>query len=418
MILATRHGDRELRSIGGMFAGDSAIPMPAIGVGLGAWSASGRRVTVESASGLPAILRGIRIISEAVASMPLLAIETDEEGDNRRAKETWQRELLHDSPNEQGTTPFTFKEYLTASMVARGGGFALKAKARGRVQALYPLRPSRVRPKYKNEELVFDVTSGKGQTKTLTAEDVLYIPGLLLDDPSIGVSPITVAANALGTGLGAEEYAGRFFDNDATPAGVIKFTQSADSQAAKDSRDTWEDRHRGGRNAHKVAALFGGADYQSIGVTARDAQIIETQKWTVEQCARVLGLPGWLLGAETGSRARVTPEEKNMEVMQFSINPWLKRFEEGLHADPDLFPDKTLYPVFDADHLVRADMGMRYEAYLKARQGGWQSVNDIRRKENEPPIEGGDDYQATPVGGAPNLQPGQGETGVPEDPTA
>jgi HK97 family phage portal protein len=402
-----------------MFAGTDAIPLPAVGVGMGSWSASGRRVTPEIAEGLPAILRGVRLIAETVAAMPLQVITSDAEGNHAEATDTWQWELLHNRPNDTQRTPFAFKEFMVASMVARGNAYALKAKSRGRVQALYPLSPRRVFPKYlaDGETLVYEVRSATQKTVTLGSDKILHIPGVLLDDPCIGVSPITVAANALGTALGVEEWAGRFFDRDATPGGVLKFKQQGDSQAAKDTRETWQGMFRGASKSHGTAALFGGAEYQQIGVDAAAAQLIEAQKWSVDQSARVLGLPAWALGGQD-MNPRSTPEQRNSELLVFSMAPWLKRGQEGLHADDDLFPDKAaLTPVFDTDHLVRVEMLPRYQSYTFGRQAGWLSQNDVRKKENLPPIEGGDEYLTTPVGGAPNLQPGQGDTSgqVPAD---
>lgn len=415
MILATRRGDMNARAVGGMFTGVDAIPLPSVGVGLGVWSHAGRRVTPEVASGLPAMLRAIRVYAETIAAMPLTIIEEKSDGTKERAKDCWQYELLHDKPNDMQKGSFPFKEFMVASAVARGNAFALKAKARGRVRALYPLSPKRVTPRYlkDGETLVYDVRNKQGEITTVTSEVMLHIPGMLLDDPLIGVSPILVNANAVGSALGSQEYAGRFFDNDATPSGVIQFKkQNADSQAARDTRSTFEDRHRGARNSHRIAALFGDAEYKQIGVDAEAAQIIESQRWGVDEVGRAMGLPAWILGG-TDQNPRSTPEQRNSELLTFSFAPWLERFVEGFWSDPDLFPDKsTLRPYFESEHLVRAELFLRYQSYSLARQGGWLSVNDIRRKENEPPVEGGDLYQQTPVGGAPNEGEGEPE---PED---
>jgi hypothetical protein len=103
-----------------------------------------------------------------------------------------------------------------------------------------------------------------------------------------------------------------------------------------------------------------------------------------------------------------------MELLQFSFAGKFIGIEQALHADDDLFPDKELAPQFLADGMLRASTLMRYQAYVQGRQAGWLSANDVRLKENLPPIEGGDEYQVTPVGGAPNLQPGQGGEQPPD----
>lgn len=415
MIVRTPAGNVELRT---PFGNEDQIPLP--GQAVGGWSYAGKRVTTARATGIPAALKGIRVLGETVGALPMIVYR---DGDNGRdkARDAPQWDLLHTKPNDV-QTPFGFKAFIAASIVGHGGAYVLKAKSRGKVQALYPLNPTRVNVKCVAGELLFRVRNDKGEGgyTDLTTRDVLYIPGLLLDDPYIGVSPFMVAANAVGTTLAVQEYTGRFFEGDATPSGVLQMPFGADTQQARDTREFWEDRHRGSGKAHRVGVLFGGATYTQVGLDAQSAQIIETQRWGVDEIARVLGLPAWVLGG-TDQNPRSTPEQRSEDLVRFSILPLGVRIEEAFHADDDLFPDKDLFPELLTDGLMRADMAVRNAAYLQARQAGWLSVNDIRRKENEPPIgPEGDEYQFTPVGGAPNLQPGQGDKPAPAggDPNA
>ena len=111
-----------------------------------------------------------------------------------------------------------------------------------------------------------------------------------------------------------------------------------------------------------------------------------------------------MLGAEGAATAASAHEEADRFV-KFSLGPRLRRIELAFRADPDLFGGTDLFPEFLVDSLLRPDTETRYQTYLIARQGGILSTNEIRELENRPPIEGGDVVQATPVGGAPNLQP-------------
>lgn len=398
-----------LRSGGGlvvhrdMFAGVDAIPLPS--TELGQWTPSGRRVTTVKARGLPPVLRGIRIMAETTGTLPILVYRGDPQNPALLAEVDAgpQYELLGKKPNMM-QTPFDFKAYIVSAIYGYGNAYLLKAKSkRFGVTELWPITPSRVIPETKsNTEIVYKVRPAKAGEREveLTREDLIHIPGILLDDPYIGVSPLSISAVAIGTGLAVEEFSARFFDRDATPGGLIEHPGAKDTQAAKDMREIWNDRHRGSKKAHGIGALFGGASYKQIGVNAKDAQVIEAQQWTVDQSANVIGLPPRELGG-SDPNPRATPEERNMDLLQ-SVMPWLVRTEQALHADNDLFPDKELVPRFYTDGMLRASMSTRFEAYVSARQAGWLSINDIRRREGEPPIPDGDDYQATPVGGAPN----------------
>lgn len=399
MSWATRVGGgrAELRA---NFGAEDILPRPSQAGG--SWSVAGRRVTPSSAFGLPAALAAIRILAQTVGSMPMLVHSGERHASSVPAPDAPQWALLNRRPNDQ-QTPFDFYSFLITSLQGYGGAAILKTKGRGGVEELYPMDPRRYAPRVEGGKLVFHLHGGA----KLTREDVIYVPGLLLENPLIGVSPITAHANAIGTAIGVEEYAGRFFENDATPGGVLNMPFNSNSTQAKDQKELWEDGHRGGNRAHKMAVLFGGATYQTVGVNARDAQIVESQQWGVDQMARCFGLPGWILGAEKDGAGALSSEARRAELLMFAVQPWIARIEQALHKDDDLFPDKSLFPAMFSDGLLRADTATRYAAYLQGRQAGWLSVNDIRAEENKPPIEGGDEYQTTPVGGAPNLQPGE-----------
>lgn len=402
MILATPSGRRQLRAA--QFGDGHPIPLPS--QSQGNWSSSGRLVSTDSAMGLPAVMMAIRLISETLGTLPLVVYEGDE-AEKKRRPDAPQWAVLHDQPNSN-QTPFEVWSYVAASMQGWGGAFVLKGKSllagSKTVVSLEPMDPARVRPKVKNGELLFDVRGPGGSTDVLSASDVLYIPGLLVaSNPLIGVSAISAHREALGGALALEAYGNRFFSNNALPSLVIKSDAGNRSQRAE-AKESWDNAHQGGYN-QGTAVLPPGWDVEKIGLSPADSQFVEGQKWSVDQVARIFKIVPPVMIGGTIDNPRATPEERNADFLQFTMTDQFVRIEQRLHADDDLFPDKALRPMFVADGFARADMEARFQAYTLARQAGWLSVNDIRRKEGLPEIEGGDDYQQTPVGGAPNLQP-------------
>lgn len=401
MILRTPQGPRKLRMA--QFGDGHPIPLPSQARGV--WSASGKLVSPETAMGLPAAMAAIRLLAETLGSFPLVVVEGDTD-DKQKRPDTPQWELLHDQPSPN-QTPFEAWSFAMASIQGWGGGFLLKGKGMLQgsrtVLSLDAMDPARVAPKVKDGELLFDVAQRDGRRETLSRRDVLYIPGLLVGHPLIGVSPITAHREALGGALALEEYGNRFFSNSAVPSMAIK-SQAATRQQRQEAKESWENAHRG-QFQQGTAVLPPGWEIEKIGVSPQDAQFVEGQKWSVDQAARVFKIvPAVMIGG-TDTASRITPEQRNQDFLQFTMTPQMVRVEQRLHADNDLFPDKGLRPMFLPDSLLRADMKTRFEAYTLARQAGWLSVNDIRLREGLAPIEGGDDYQQTPVGGAPNLQP-------------
>ena len=135
-------------------------------------------------------------------------------------------------------------------------------------------------------------------------------------------------------------------------------------------------------------------------VNMQDLAMVDQMKLSVEDIARIFGLPAQLItGDPIGDTQQVTEQ-----FLKFCLAPRMRRIESALRADQQLFPPQDeLYPEFKADSLLRPSTRERYEAMLKARQAGWLTANEIRALENYPAVEGGDDLQMTPVGGAPNL---------------
>lgn len=396
-----------------MFTGVDRIPRP--GLSGGTWTYSGKRVDYDAAAGIPAVMACIRLIAETAASLPLTVFD-EVDGDKVEADEfAWQANLLGREPNENHTA-FQVWSHTFGAMLGWGNAFLLKAKARGEVQALYPLAPSRVEPRAEKGELVFYVNTNKlnemGSTRLrLTSDDVLHIPGLLTDDPNIGISPIAIHRQALGTALAQEEYAGRYFNNDGSPGGVISVPSQLTKEKREEVKEGWESRHRGNSASHRIAVLTGGATFDTVGINMRDAQFIEGLEANTRDICRMFGVPAGMLDAAAFS-SRTTPEE-DMSRFLLRLTPWLRRVESALEADKDLFPDVDMPGMpdvdacvrFDANHLVRADIAARFSSYTSARQGGWMSANEIRALEGLPPVEGGDQVQVTPVGGAPNENP-------------
>lgn len=386
MIIATGQGDREIRAFG-----EEAARIPSPAEAGGTWSYAGRYVSRSDAIGLPAAMAAIRLISETAGTLPLKVFKGGEP-----ATDSSQWSVLHDRPNDD-QTPSQLWSFVYAELNTTGNAFLQKLKSGRQVVGLYPLESCYMRVKREAGRFVFEYQQSAGKTTKLTRDDVIHIPGVLVDDPYVGLSPISAHRHALGTALAMQEFAGRFYANDATPGGTLSVPGNLNRSQAEELRENWDSMHRG--RSGRVAVLSNGAEYTPISLPLRDAQFVEQQNFTTEQIAQIFKIPADLL---TGKTSSMSPEEESIRFVRHSLRPWLVKVEQALGVDPDLFPSGLLKPRFDADELLRPDQGKRYEGYVKARQAGWLSPNEIREREGYPPIDGGDEVQLTPVGGAPN----------------
>lgn len=397
MILKTSQGDRQ------MFSGpvDSSALIPPPSQWGGATSYSGKRVSLAEAVGLPAFMRGVRLICETAAGMPLHLSRG--QGPTKRPQPDASQLAVLRRPNPD-MTPFQVYSFTYASML-RGNALLWKVKVRGEVVALYPLMPHLTTVKRKDGEVVYEIRKREHGpvVRTVTKADVIHIPGLVLFDPAIGVSLVEAHRHGIGQSLARQEFESRFLANDGIPGVVLKHDQNPTPQQRTEIREGYEARHRGPSNAGRPAVLWNGWTIDRLAVSLEDAQYIESQRFAVQDVARMTGVPAGMLEEPAGGKAATaTPEQENMRFLTYGLSGWMTRLGQGLAADTDLFPEPDWNVEQDHSELLKADVKTRFDAYRLARQGGWITANEIRGPEGFPPIEGGDELQETPVGGAPN----------------
>lgn len=399
MRLATSQGDRELR-----FAefGTSAVPAPVTRIA----GATGLNVTQAQAIGLPAVIACIRLVSETIAAMPLKIYR----GENREvADDTPQWSLLHDAPNADQTA-FDFIADVAASIEGFGNAYIHKVRSRGQVVELRCVQPQNVavRLEPKTGELLYDIRLPEGRLTGLTRTEVLHIRGFSANAKPVAPSPIEQHREALATVISLNRFQNAYFTNDARPGVVLKMPNNMTKEQAREMADLWDDQHAGASMSHRTAVLGGGADLVTLPISLADAEFITSQRFGMEQIARIFSIPPALI-AVADPLGTGAAENLADHFLKFHLAPRLRRIERALASDPQLFGPAAgdLTVEFLADAILRPTTKDRYDAYLKGRQAGWLSANDVRALENLPRIEdpGADELQITPVGGAPNLQP-------------
>lgn len=399
MVVRTRHaGLREYRASGEF--GSSAIPPP----GRGALSASGLVVNTENAMGVAAVASCIHHVVDTIAAMPLKVYRGV--GPTRApVPKSWQWKLLHNDPYEGGD-PYSLVADMVMALETTGNYYAQKIlDPAGRVSELIPIPSEYVKPKREDSgQKVFSVRVRGGKQQTYTPREILHVRGFALHAGDVeGVSPIRLYRDVLGSSQGLQEYQGAFFRNGAAPGGAIKVPGRVTEQGAREIIKVWEAEHRGVSNAFRTAVLGNGSDWVSLGVSMADAQYVESRNLNVADVCRIFRVPRELVG---GTENAKFPPEKVIEIfVKFGLMPRLKMIESAFSSDLQLFgANSDLYPEFLADALLRGSTFERYQSYVAAKQAGWLSTNEIRQYENLPPVDGGDQVQITPVGGAPNEQ--------------
>ena len=350
-------------------------------------STAGKAVTERSAMQMTAVYSCVRILSEAVAGLPLHLYRYKEDGGKEKALDHPLYHLLHDEPNPEMSS-FVFRETLMTHLLLWGNAYAqIIRNGKGEVIALYPLMPDRMTvDRDKNGRLYYKYTKSNDDAPTmengsviLDPSDVLHVPGLGFDG-LVGYSPIAMAKNAIGLAIAAEEYGSKFYANGAAPSGVLEHPGTIKDPARV--RDSWNSTFGGSSNSHKVAVLEEGMKYTPISISPNEAQFLETRKFQINEIARIFRVPPHMVGdLEKSSFSNI--EQQSLEFVKYTLDPWVIRWEQALYRT--LLSEeekKTLFFKFNVEGLLRGDYASRMNGYATARQNGWMSANDIRELED------------------------------------
>ena len=353
-------------------------------------SAAGKVVTVDAALQLDTVWACVRLISQTIATLPLLVYRQDDAGHNTVASSHPLYRILHDQPNADMTAT-EFWEAMVSNVLLWGNGYAeISRGVLGRIVALTPMRSDRVMIRRQADGSLLYVYSWMGQVTELQEGDVLHIKGFSLDG-RIGLSPIALARQTLGSAIAAEEAAGKMFANGMRPSGYLSSPTILTAQQREKTRELISG-FQGSANTGKVPLLEGGWDFKPLSLPPEDGQLLESRSFHVEQLCRWFDVPPIMIGHMEKSTAWGTGMEQMMLwFLTFSLRPHLERIEQAIKRDLIAATEADVVAEFKVEGLLRAGSAARAALYASMGQNGIQTRNEIRALENLPRVAGGDD---------------------------
>lgn len=373
-----------------------------------AWNpASPTYAGVTGAMRLSAVWGCLRILTDAISTLPL---------------DTFRRQSGTRLPYRPRPAYLDFADrsrisYLTQvvmSLLTDGNAFVATPRDRyGVPVGLVVLDPTKITVERKAGRITFTCDG-----EAFTDLDIMHIAGLTMPGGIRGLSPIGMAREIVDGAAAAQNAGKSHFDNAAVPPAVIKIPPApgaapnqgeADGVRARRIAQTWHETHGGTSNAGKIGVLVGGAELQTVAVSHKDSQWLESRQFGIQEIARIYGVPPHLIADSSNSTSWGSGlQEQNLAFGQFSLRPWIERIED---AHNRLLTTHGLDQVFvklNLDALLRASLADRYSSYQVGIQSGMLTPNEARRYEDLPPVPGGDAVLQVPVGATPPPEGGQG----------
>jgi HK97 family phage portal protein len=367
-------------------------------------STAGPSVTERTAMGISAVYACIGLIGGAISSLPLPIYRRTEAGRGRINHDVWW--LLNEQPCACMSAAVMW-EYLIWSLLLHGDAFARIQRASPlspQIVGFEPVHPLSVQVQEVEERLVYTLFDD-GETQVIDQDDMLHIPGLGFDGQR-GLSPLRYAARqTFGLSLAAEEYSARFFSQGARPDYIITTEAGMNPEQQKLFRESWMARYAGLANSHIPAILAGGkSDVKALTLSPEEAQLMAMRTFQATDIARIYGVPPHMIGItdkQTSWGSGI--EQQGIGFVKYTLQRHLVKIEQEINRKV-FRKSLQLFAEFNTAGLERGDTKARNESYRiaagRAGEPGWMTINEIRKLENLPPVDGGD-ILFKPTAGAP-----------------
>jgi HK97 family phage portal protein len=351
-------------------------------------SDAGERIDERSVLGISAVWACVNLWAGLVGSAPLNIYRPDKDGNLILATDHWLFRILHFAPNADQTA-LDFWEGAQASLELKGNALCRRLKgSSGQLVGLEPMAWDYTTVTRNSDGgLVY-----RNGTDTLTADDVLHIRGFG-GAPTGGLSTIAFCANAFGLVRATDRSASAMFANGVRSTGVISVKQQLDAPKRGELESALQAKFSGAMNAGRPMVLDNEATWTALTINPVDAQMIETRGFGVEEVCRIFGTPPVLVGHTSKTTSWPTGVEQQVLILQkFPLGRRFRRIELALEQQLLTPADRAagIRIKFDQDSLQRGDSEGRAKFYNAGLQNGWFTINEVRKRENLPPVEGGD----------------------------
>lgn len=365
-------------------------------------------VNANTAQRLSSVGACITVRGNAMSTLPLHHYKTNADGHRERINNSPFWKLLNQSPIGNWTSAAMYQWWERCNIL-RGDAYTEILRDRGgNIIGLLPWHPDRTTVEAAGNELIYIYSPVDGSKPyARSADDVLHMTGNGFDGKK-SLSAIQYDAhNSIGVALAASEYSRRFFENGASPKHLFETEAKMDVDQIDKFRELYDSRYAGPANAGRPMILTEGLKMHALSMTAVDAQLLESVKYSVIDIARACGVPPVLIGAqETTSSWGTGVGEIKQGFVTFHLEPKANLWEQEINRK--LIRKEDEFVEFSFKGFLRGDAKAEAEAMRQAVGGsqgpGWKTIDEIRRIDNDPPLPNGEGSKVYIPKGANNEQ--------------
>jgi HK97 family phage portal protein len=357
-------------------------------------SEAGVRVDEKTALKYLTVYACVSLIAGDVGRLPLNLYRKRSDGGKETVTDHPLYDLLHNAPNPEMTS-FHWREASQGHLLLWGNHFSFIERAKnGQIIGLWPLPdPGRVNVRRLNDQLVYEYTV-EGEQVRRRRDQIFHIPGYGFNG-LVGMSMISLAREAVGMGLAAEQFGSRYFGEGTHPSGLLSLPAEVDLGDNEEKyKDAIRSQYSGLGKSHTLMVLQNGEEYKPLTIPLDDAQFLETRDHQKVEVCGMYHVPPHKIALHGQNSNYNNLEQENSSYVDSCLMHWLVRWESTI-SQQLLTPEERksgLFFEFLVQGLLRGDSKARSDYYMKMFQTGAMSPNDILAKENLNPIDGGEKH--------------------------
>ena len=331
---------------------------------------TGKPITRAQAMTIPAVCSAVDFISNSIATMPVKLYKIRDGRVEEKTDDTRVRLLNGDTGDTLNA--YQMKAAMVRDYLMDGNGYAYIRQNRNEFTGLFYVMDDYVAPLI-NANPIFK----KRSLMVYDAEYELFQFVKLLrntEDGAEGQGLTKEVGKALETAYNTLLYQLGLVKTGGNKKGFLKSQRKLGQEEINTLKRAWSNLY-GNTSSENVVVLNNGLEFQEASSTSVEMQLDQNKKTLTAEINNIFHIH----------------DDDFYKTFKEAIYPIVKAFETELNCTLLLEKEKkNHFFEFDVKEIVRANFKERYEAYKLAKETGMMTINEIRRAENLPHIEGMD----------------------------
>jgi HK97 family phage portal protein len=283
-----------------------------------------------------------------------------------------------------------FWQVVIASMMLWGNAYIEIIRSGSTVVALQFLYPARItlrRLANGTYEYVHrDLSARESARERVIPESRMMHITAFSTDGVMGLSPIAFGVNVFGTSIETDRASAQTFKNALRSPGLLRM----DMTLSPEQREQLRAHVKTVSDSGGIMVMEKGAGFDRLGFDPVSAELLASRAWNVEEMCRWYGVDPSMIGhGGKDSNWGTGLEEKMTWFVTLTLRTWCVQIEQAVRKSLLTPAERNKYfAEFALEGLLRGNSTARATYYATMEQNGNMTRDEVRAKENLPPMGG------------------------------